>query len=65
VVAGKDPKFHEAQTELVGKTSVAIWNDDVPKPVAARFAWPGVPYLDLWTVIGPPASPFQTDDWPQ
>jgi sialate O-acetylesterase len=65
VVAKEDRKFHEARVELVGKSSVAVWNDDVPKPVAARFAWSGVPYLDLWTVSGLPVSPFRTDDWPQ
>ena len=64
VVAGADQKFYEAQAELVEKTSVAVWSDKVAKPVAVRFAWSGVPYLNLWTESGLPVSPFRTDDWP-
>ena len=65
VVAGEDRRFHEAQAEPVGRTSVAVWSDKVPRPVAARFAWSAVPYLNLWTASGLPASPFQTDNWAQ
>jgi sialate O-acetylesterase len=64
VVAGENQKFYEAQADLIGETSVAVWSDKVPKPVAARFAWSSVPYLNLWTESGLPASPFRTDDWP-
>ena len=64
VVAGEDRRFFEAQAELVGKTSVAVWSDKVPKPVAARCGWAGRPYLNLRTESGLPASPFRTDDWP-
>ena len=64
VVAGEDGQFQEAQAELVGKTSVAVWSDKVSKPVAARFAWAGRPYINLWTESGLPTSPFRTDDWP-
>jgi len=64
VVAGEDQKFVEAKAELVGKTSVAIWSDKVPKPVAARFGWSATPYINLWTESGLPVSPFRTDDWP-
>ncbi len=64
VVAAEDRKFAEAQAELVGRTSLALWSDKVPKPVAARFGWAGRPYLNLATESGLPASPFRTDDWP-
>ena len=64
VVASEDRKFQEAQAELVGKTSVAVWSDKVPKPQAARFGWAGRPYLNLRTESGLPASPFRTDNWP-
>jgi sialate O-acetylesterase len=64
VVAGEDRDFLEAQAELVGKTSVAVWSDKVSKPVAAQFGWAGRPYLNLRTESGLPASPFRTDDWP-
>ena len=63
VVAGADKQFHEAQAELVGKTSVAIWSDKVAQPVAARFGWSGTPYINLWTESSLPVSPFRTDEW--
>ena len=63
VVAGEDKQFHEAQAELVDKTTVAVWSDKVTKPVAARFGWSGTPYINLWTESGLPVSPFRTDDW--
>jgi sialate O-acetylesterase len=64
VIAGEDQRFVEARAELVGKTAVALWNDKVPRPVAARFGWSATPYLNLWTERGLPVSPFRTDDWP-
>jgi sialate O-acetylesterase len=47
VVAGEDRKFQEAQAELVGKTSAAVWSDKVTASVAARFGWAGHPHPDL------------------
>lgn len=64
VIAGADQKFHEAKAELVNATTLALWSDEVAQPVAARFAWSSVPYLNLWTESGLPVSPFRTDDWP-
>jgi sialate O-acetylesterase len=64
VVAGEDRKFHEARAELAGPSSVAVWSEQVPAPVAARFGWAGRPFLNLATESGLPASPFRTDDWP-
>ena len=62
-VAGEDRQFVEAKAQLVGTTSVAVWSDKVPKPVAARFGWSATPYINLWTESGLPVSPFRTDNW--
>lgn len=62
-VAGEDRQFVEAKAQLVGTTSVAVWSDKVPKPVAARFGWSATPYINLWTASGLPVSPFRTDNW--
>jgi len=64
VLTVEDRHFQEAQAELVGKTSVAVWSDKVSKPVAARFAWADRAYINSWTEDGLPTSPFRTDDWP-
>ena len=64
VVAGDDKLFHEANAEVVDKTTVVLTSDKVAKPVAARFGWSGTPYINLWTESGLPVSPFRTDDWP-
>lgn len=38
---GEDRKSCETHAELVDKTSIAVWSDEVTKPVAARFGWAG------------------------
>jgi hypothetical protein len=38
---GEDRKSYETHAELVDKTSIAVWSDEVTKPVAARFGWAG------------------------
>ena len=38
--------------------------DDVPQPVAARYAWSNLPVGRLMNHLELPAYPFRTDDWP-
>lgn len=64
VIAGKDGKFLEARAEVVDRTSVAVWNDQVADPVAVRYAWSQRAICHLYTESGLPAGPFRTDDWP-
>lgn len=64
-VAGADQKWVWAQAKIVGKDTVAVWNDAVPNPVAVRYAWMmGPSGCNLYNGAGLPASPFRTDDWP-
>jgi len=61
-IAGDDQKFVEADARIVGDTVVA-WSDDVPTPVAVRYAFAPAPAVSLSNKVGLPAVPFRTDDW--
>jgi len=59
-VAGEDRWFYPAKARQIAKNKVEVWNEDVPEPVAARYAWAVCPVGKLRPVM----SPFRTDDWP-
>ncbi len=43
---------------------VVVRCDDVPEPVAVRYAWSDNPDgANLYNSEGLPASPFRTDSW--
>lgn len=62
-VAGEDRKWRWAEARIDGDT-VVVRSPDVPKPVAARYAWATNPAATLTNGAGLPAVPFRTDDWP-
>ncbi len=62
-IAGADRKFHWANARIDGD-SVVVASNDVPHPVAVRYAWGDSPLCNLFNKDGLPASPFRTDDWP-
>lgn len=61
-IAGKDRKFVWANARIEGDT-VVVWSEQVPDPVAVRYAWANNPECNLYNKEGLPASPFRTDDW--
>jgi len=75
-IAGRDRKFVWAEAEIRPSAlrqaqgsgqmdqTVVVWTNDVPKPVAVRYAWADNPVCNLYNAAGLPASPFRTDDWP-
>jgi sialate O-acetylesterase len=63
-VAGADRNWHWAEAKIDGD-SVIVRSDQVPEPVAARYAWQANPAATLFNGIGLPATPFRTDDWPE
>lgn len=64
-VAGEDRKWHWAEARINGKDRVEVWAADVPRPVAARYAFNNNPRRpNLTNEMGLPAAPFRTDDWP-
>lgn len=62
-IAGPDRQFHWADAHIEGNT-VVVKADDVPYPVAVRYAWADNPDCNLYNAAGLPASPFRTDQWP-
>jgi sialate O-acetylesterase len=64
-VAGEDRKWRWAEARIVGRDKVEVWSADVPRPVAARYAFNNNPRRpNLTNDTGLPAAPFRTDDWP-
>lgn len=63
MIAGKDQQFKWAKGSVRGN-SVIVWNDEVPDPVAVRYAWTDDnTEANLVNKQGLPAVPFRTDDW--
>ncbi|MBQ6245690.1 MAG: sialate O-acetylesterase [Kiritimatiellae bacterium] len=63
-IAGADRRWVWAKARIDGGT-VVVSSDQVPKPVAVRYAHRANPMGDcnLYNKEGLPASPFRTDDW--
>ena len=62
-VCGEDKQWAWAQARIEGDT-VVVWSEQVPAPVAVRYAWADNPTCNLYNGAGFPASPFRTDDFP-
>lgn len=66
-IAGEDKVFHHAKAEILGKgggrRQVKVWSDQVPSPVAVRYAWADNPICNMQNAEGLPLTPFRTDDW--
>ncbi len=64
-IAGADRKFYPAEARVVNrKQMVEVWSDQVPEPVAVRYAFRGyVKGANLKNHYGQPVFPFRTDDW--
>ena len=45
-------------------SNIEVWSDQVPEPVAVRYAWADNPVCNVYSAEGLPATPFRTDDWP-
>jgi sialate O-acetylesterase len=62
-IAGVDKRFVAAQAVIAGNT-VVIRSDEIPEPVAVRYAWASNPAgCNLYNKEGFPASTFRTDNW--
>ena len=62
-ICGDDKKWYWANAKIAGDT-VIVTSDQVPSPVAVRYAWADNPTCNLYNGDDLPASPFRTDDFP-
>ena len=62
-IAGADKKFYPAKVKLVRGNTITLYSDQVPEPVAARYAFDDFVVGDLYNRAGLPAPSFRTDDW--
>lgn len=63
LIAGEDQVFHPA-IAVLDEDRVVVSSQQVPQPVAVRFAWNDTPNSNLVNSAGLPASPFRTDNFP-
>lgn len=60
-IAGTDKQFVWAKAKIENN-KVIVWSDEVPDPIAVRYAWADNPEgANLYNKDGLPASPFRTD----
>ena len=62
-IAGEDRNFVWAEAELTGKNQVTVWSEEIPNPVAVRYAWVSNPVCNLYDSNRLPVTPFRTDNW--
>ena len=63
-ICGKDHKWVWANARIAGRDKVLAWSDEVPNPVAVRYAWADDPTVNLFDSDGLPVAPFRTDAFP-
>jgi sialate O-acetylesterase len=61
-IAGSDKHFNWAKAIIEGN-EIVVQSDNVPAPVAVRYAWADNPECNLVNSEGLPAVPFRTDKW--
>ncbi|MDE5727741.1 MAG: sialate O-acetylesterase [Duncaniella sp.] len=62
-LAGQDRVFHPAKA-WISRSKVMVRSDEVPRPVAVRYAFENASEGDLFSPDGLPVSSFRSDDWP-
>lgn len=61
-VAGEDGVFHYAKALLIDKDKVAVWCDEVEKPLKVRYAWADNPDdANLYNSEGLATTPFEAE----
>ncbi|WP_197529198.1 sialate O-acetylesterase [Aeoliella mucimassa] len=65
-IAGEERNWVWAEARITGnkRNKVEVSSDEVPEPVAVRYAWADNPVCNLNSSHDLPVTPFRTDDWP-
>ena len=62
-VAGADRVFHPAKARQKNGTTLVVWSESVPEPVAVRYCFRNWGVGSVFNAFGIPLTPFRTDDW--
>ncbi len=62
LVAGADKIFKKASVKTDGDKLI-LFNSDIEKPAAVRYAWSNTAQATLFNEAGLPSPSFRTDDW--
>lgn len=63
LLAGTDKIFYKATAKIVGGNKIEVRCDQVPNPVAVRFAFNDTAQPNVFSKDGLPICPFRTDSW--
>ena len=62
-ICESDGQWKWANAEIVGRSSVAVWHNEIMKPAEVRYAWsPNPEGANLYNKEGLPTSVFKTGD---
>ena len=59
-IAGEDKIFYPAQAKISGN-KIVVWNKNVPKPLAVRYAFSNTAIGNVFSKEGLPLCAFRTD----
>lgn len=62
-IAGADKVFYPAKAKIVKRKDILVSSDQVPEPIAVRYAWQNWIVGKLYDINMLPASSFRTDNW--
>ncbi len=62
-IAGDDGKWVSAHAAFNKARTITLFNEKVPKPRYVRYAFAGVPDINLINAAKLPAIPFRTDSF--
>lgn len=62
-IAGEDKVFYPAEAKIADRIMVVVKSEEVPSPVAVRYAWSNWVEGSLFDTSLLPASSFRTDNW--
>lgn len=63
-IAGADHQWHWAKARITSKNTIEVYNPQLKKPVAVRYAWEDNPAdANVINSKGLPLFPFRTDNW--
>ncbi len=65
-LAGEDRVFYPAIARVCkDRVTISVTSENVPHPIAVRYAFHNYAPATLFNLVGIPVAPFRSDDWPR